>query len=631
MQSRLYTKSSPHICLVPPSSQAFLLPSPNSSTMEDKDVLEGSYKSLRPLNKRQGGFRASIFIFVLTAFENMGFVANMASMVLYFLLVMRFDLSGSANTLTNFMGSTFLLSLIGGFISDTYLSRLNTCLIFGLLEVLALMMLTIQARFHKLQPDPCGESRCVKGGIAFMFYTSLCLLALGAGGVRGSLPAFGGDQFNQKDPKEGKALSSFFNWLLFSTTLGAMVGVTVIVWVSMNRAWYWGFIISMVAAFVGYVVVALGKPFYRTRAPGISPITRIAQVIVVSIRNRSLSLPEFPDELYETNDTETAPYEDKISHTDQFRFLDKAAILRKDSNPEPWRVCTVTQIEEVKILARMLPIIASTILMNTCLAQLQTFSVQQGYIMNLYLGTFAVPAPSIPVIPLVFLSILIPVYEFLFVPIARKITHHPTGITQLQRVGIGLLLSAVSMGIAGIVEVKRRHQAIKEPNKPISLFWLAFQYAIFGIADMFTLVGLLEFFYKEAPSGMRSLSTSLIWLSQSMGYFLSSFFVELINSITKIITPSKRGWLHGSDLNKNNLNLFYWFLAILSCLNFANYLFWASWYKYKTDYHESDLNLKALNNGSPFHMEGTTQDIGAKRNGVSSPHHTEGSKGKEGE
>lgn len=243
----------------------------------------------------------------------------------------------------------------------------------------------------------------------------------------------------------------------------------------------------------------------------------------------------------------------------------------------------MTQVEEVKVLARMLPILASTVIMNTCLAQLQTFSVQQGSIMNLHLGSIEVPAASVPVIPLVFMSVLIPIYEFVFVPFARKITHHPAGITQLQRVGVGLVLSAISMVVAGIVEVKRRNQANKDPAHPISLFWLSFQYGIFGIADMFTLVGLLEFFYKEAPAGMRSLSTSFTWLSLAFGYFLSTVFVNVLNSVTKKITPSKQGWLHGLDLNKNNLNLFYWFLAILSCLNFVNYLYCAKWYKYKSE------------------------------------------------
>ena len=66
----------------------------------------------------------------------MGFIANGISMVLYFKNEMHFDLAGASNTLTNFFGSTFLLCLVGGFISDTFLSRFATCLIFGTLEVL---------------------------------------------------------------------------------------------------------------------------------------------------------------------------------------------------------------------------------------------------------------------------------------------------------------------------------------------------------------------------------------------------------------------------------------------------------------------------------------------------------------
>lgn len=220
-------------------------------------------------------------------------------------------------------------------------------------------------------------------------------------------------------------------------------------------------------------------------------------------------------------------------------------------------------------------------IMNTCLAQLQTFSVEQGYIMDPSLGSYKVPPASIPVIPLLFMVILIPIYQGLFVPFARKLTKNPSGITQLQRVGVGLVLSAISMAVAALVEVKRKHRSLVDPLNPISLFWLSLQYGIFGIADMFTMVGLLEFFYREAPEGMKSLSTSFTWISLSLGYFFSSVLVEVVESVSRRVVPSKQGWLHGIDLNENNLNLFYWLLAILSVLNFFHYLFWAMWYKYK--------------------------------------------------
>ncbi|KAF6162990.1 hypothetical protein GIB67_021139, partial [Kingdonia uniflora] len=103
----------------------------------DTEAIAGT-QPLQQWKPNQGGFRATIFIFMCTGFENMGFIANMASMVLYFLGIMNMNLASSANTLTNFLGSAFLLSLIGGFISDTYLTRLTTCLIFGVVEILVI-------------------------------------------------------------------------------------------------------------------------------------------------------------------------------------------------------------------------------------------------------------------------------------------------------------------------------------------------------------------------------------------------------------------------------------------------------------------------------------------------------------
>ncbi|TMX05128.1 hypothetical protein EJD97_002176 [Solanum chilense] len=493
----------------------------------------------------------------------MGFVAVMVSFGLYFSFVMGFDLSGSANTLTNLMGSTFLLSILGGFISDTYINRFHTILIFGPFEIIAFALITIQAHYKSLQPI-CLEPNCISGKQAIFFYASLCCFALGGGAVKGALPALGADQFDQKDPKEAKALGRYFNFLMFSSVIGGAFGVTFVVYVSTLKAWWKGFLISLVSVTLGFIFFAFGKPFFRLQQPAGSPLTRIFQVIVVAINNGKLQLPENSEELYEISEKESDSSQPKLAHTKQFRFLDKAAIHPKTGEPAPWTVCTVTQVEEVKVLTRMLPIIASTIIMNTCMAQLQTFSVAQGYRMNRFINKFEVPAPSVPAIPLIFMCILIPIYDMVFVPFARKITKHPSGITQLQRVGVGLVLSIVSMAVAALVEIKRKHHSLKDPLHPIHLAWLGFQYSIFGIADMFTLVGLLEFFYKEAPVGM-------------------SVLVDIINSVTKKRAPSKKGWLVGLDLDQNNLHLFYWFLAILSGLNFLNYLYWASWYKYKTD------------------------------------------------
>lgn len=569
----------------------------------DEELAGAKELAYQPMkNSGQGGFKATYFIFAMMFLDNIGFVASMASLVLYFMFVMKFDLSGSSTTTTNYLGTTFLLTLVGGFISDTYMTRLNTALVFGAIELMGYLLVIIQSHYKNLQPAPCAESTCVHGSKALLMYMSICLLGLGGGGIRGSIPALGADQFDHRNPKERKDIASFFNWFLLSITIGATLGVTFVVYLSTEKRWDVGFAVSLCCAFLGLVFLALGKRFYRVRVPGESPLLRVLQVWVVAVKNWRAEVPQTADELYEVRDHRSARRGELIPHTSQFGFLDKAAILPKGTDPAKWKVCTVTQVEEVKILTRMMPILLSTILMNTCLAQLQTLSVQQGTLMDTNLGHFQVPPASIPVIPLVFMSVLIPVYEFAFVPFIRRFTGHPNGITHLQRVGVGLVLSAISMGIAGLVEIKRKQELLRH-NYKISLFWLSFHYAVFGIADMFTLVGLMEFFYREAPLGMRSLSTSFSWLSLSIGYYLSSAFIGLIDTVTERLGKgkSKGGWLQGRDLNANHAERFYWFLAILSVVNFVNYLFWANWYEYKNNVPgDEEMLLRAgpNNNGA---------------------------------
>eukprot|EP01018_Ginkgo_biloba_P013867 Gb_10295 [translate_table: standard] len=555
----------------------------------------------RPVSRdKHGGIRATMFVFAMEGFENMAFVANALNLVTYFHGVMYYDLADSANTLTNFMGTSFLLSLFGAFISDTYVSRLKTVIIFACLELVGYMLLTIQAHYPSLRPpvcynasNPANNCQHVTGGKAAMLFMGLYLIALGTGGVKAALPSLGADQFDAKDNKERRLISSYFNYFLFSLCVGAAVGVTCIVWIQTNKGWDWGFGTSTGGIALSILSIVLGMSMYRNQMPGGSPLTRIAQVFVVAFRNRKLAVPENAGELHEVHDKEAALQIELLQNTNQFRFLDKAAILPEDYSREdeinPWHICTVTQVEEAKILLRMAPIFASTIVVNTCLAQLQTFSVQQGTTMDTHIGGFHIPPASLSVIPLIIIILLIPGYDRIFVPFARRITGHETGITHLQRIGVGLVLSAASMAIAGIVEVKRKNVArehgmldaipVLQPL-PINVFWLGFQYFIFGIADLFTFVGLMEFFYSQAPSGMKSLATAFSWCSLALGYYLSSIVVDIVNTATRNVTASK-GWLAGNNLNRNHLNFFYWMLSALSILNFFNYLFWSRWYKYK--------------------------------------------------
>lgn len=291
---------------------------------------------------------------------------------------------------------------------------------------------------------------------------------------------------------------------------------------------------------------------------------------------------EIGGEVEESNTTK----EDQLSQrtqtpTESLRFLNKAVM----EPVHPMLQCTVKEVEEAKVVLKILPIFMSTIMLNCCLAQLSTFSVQQSATMDTMLGSFKVPPASLPVFPVLFIMILAPLYNHSIVPFARKVTKTEMGITHLQRIGTGLFLSIVAMAVAALVETKRKKTAAEfgllDSTKPLPMtfLWVAFQYLFLGSADLFTLAGMMEFFFTEAPWSMRSLATALSWASLSMGYFLSTVLVSIINKVTGAFghTP----WLLGSNLNHYHLERFYWLMCVLSGLNFIHYLFWANSYKYR--------------------------------------------------
>ncbi|KAK7318866.1 hypothetical protein RJT34_03573 [Clitoria ternatea] len=575
--------------------------------MQQEDVVEGKvdWKGRKAERHKHGGMKVSLLILVAFGFENMATMSLAVNFVSYFMGIMHYELADAANMVTDYMGVSYILSIVVALLADTWFGRYKCVIVSGFFEPLGLALLAIQAHSSKLKPPSCTLSvtnaHCeqISGNREAYLYISLYLLAFGSAGLKASLPSHGADQFDERDPKEATLMSTFFNSLLLAVCIGGAISLTFNVWIQDNKGWDWGLGISTVAVVLGTIIFAFGLPLYRFHlAQTTNPIIEIIQVFVAAIRNRNLPFPADAVELYEIErDKEAALEMEYLPHGDTYRFLDRAAIQRnshvqpeRSETPNPWKLCRVTQVENAKIIVSMVPIFCCTIIMTLCLAQLQTFSIQQGNTMDTRITKhFNIPPASIPIIPVAFLIIITPFYDQICVPLLRKFTGIPTGITHLQRIGVGLVLSCISMAIAAMIEVKRkrvaRHNNMLDTDPglqplPLSIFWLSFQYFVFGIADMFTYVGLLEFFYSEAPKGLKSTSTCFLWSSMALGYFLSSILVKFVNSATKNITASG-GWLAGNNINSNHLNLFYLLLSILSLINFFVYLLVSRRYKYR--------------------------------------------------
>lgn len=556
-----------------------------------------------------GGWRAATLILSMEVCERMATLGIGLNLVTYLHHDMHLPIPKAANIVTNFMGTSFLTCLLGGLVADTYLGRYSTIAASSSIHVLGITLLTVSSSLKSLKPHPCidspGNPSCPPASAPHLaiLYLALYLTAFGTGGIKSSVSGLGADQFDEREPKERLQMQSYFNWFTFGITMGAMLAVTVLVYVQDNEGRGVGYGVCVASMVVALCIFVGGTRSYRLNPPEGSPLTKIAQVLVAAWENRNLQLPTDPSELFQGADellhaqveagfynVGTSTPVPKLRHTNQFLFLDKGAVIPKGTQnlstllQDPWRLSSLRKVEEVKMVIRLLPIVASTIVFWTANAQMLTFSIEQGATLDRRIGgKFEIPPASLAFFLQISILITIIFSDRVVVPLARKWTGYEQGIKTLQRVGLGLFFSLTAMVIAALVERKRLEVAHTHGNVgsrnlvlPMSVFFLVPQYALVGVGEAFAYIGLLDFFYRESPHGMRSMGTGLCLSNISLGYFFSSALVSSINNFTKHGTSP--GWLT-NNLNNGRLDNFYWFLAFTNSISLLAYIFCAHWYQ----------------------------------------------------
>uniref|UniRef100_K3ZCT7 Major facilitator superfamily (MFS) profile domain-containing protein n=1 Tax=Setaria italica TaxID=4555 RepID=K3ZCT7_SETIT len=395
-----------------------------------------------------------------------------------------------------------------------------------------MLLITLAVSLKSLHPQCTPDGGCAPATqqqVAF-FYGALYTMAIGAGGTKPNISTFGADQSDDFDAREREVKASFFNWWMFSSFTGGLVAVLVLVFVQEN----------------------VGTPFYRHKpvrrdtAAGLA--RQVGSVFRGAFANRSRPLPADAGELHE-HDTAwyAAARKRRLHRTPALRFLDRPA-LRPPTDYEGTsrRSCTVTEVEQVKLIVGMIVVWLTTLVPCTIWAQVNTLFVKQGTTLDRTIGGVRVPEASLGSFITVSMLLSIPVHDRVLVPLARRRTGDPRGITLLQRLGVGCALQVLVVACAYGVEVRRMRTV------PMSILWMLPQYVLMGVGDVFNSVGILEFFYDQSPDGMRRLGTTFFTSGLGVGNILNSLLVTLVDRATR---GGGRSWI-GDNLNDSHLDYY---------------------------------------------------------------------------
>ncbi|XP_058194895.1 protein NRT1/ PTR FAMILY 5.10-like isoform X1 [Rhododendron vialii] len=534
---------------------------------------------------KSGGWCSAFFIIGVEVAERFAFTGISSNLITYLTGSLGQSKARAAENVNTWNGVSAISPLLGAFIADSYLGRYRTVVIASLLYILGLGLLTLSAVLPSISSLDClnGAEIISCPPLWFqeiLFFFSLYLVAVALGGHKPCVLAFGADQFDGQDSEESKSKSSFFNWWALGVISGPTVALLFLNYIQDNLSWGLGFGIPCISMVIALVIFLIGTRTYRytIKSQEKNPFFRIGKVFAEAARNWQASSSVI---LVEMEAQGTLPDE----NSQQFRFLYKALLTPVGSKEEGGE-CRVGDVEDAKAILSLVPIWVSCLVYAIIYAQCSTFFTEQGATVDRSIWPgFDIPPASLLLFITFTIIFFIPIYDRLFVPFTRALTGKPSGITTLQRIGIGLLMSIVVMIIAALVETKRRETALEfglvdkpEETVPMSFWWLVPQYILLGIADVFTLTGLQELFYDQVPNELRSAGISLYLSIIGVGSFLSSFLIFIIDKTTG--GEDGGGWF-SNNLNRAHLDYFYWLLGGLSTVALVSYLYFTKTYIYR--------------------------------------------------
>ncbi|KAL3645583.1 hypothetical protein CASFOL_010763 [Castilleja foliolosa] len=535
------------------------------------------------IRKQSGKWVAGAIILLNQGLATLAFFGVGVNLVLFLTRVLQQDNADAANSVSKWTGTVYICSLVGAFLSDSYWGRYKTCAIFQLIFVIG-----------------CGDEKTPcephSSWVLGLFYVSTYMIALGNGGYQPNIATFGADQFDEEDPKEGHSKVAFFSYFYLALNIGSLFSNTILGYFEDEGIWALGFWASTGSAFVALLLFLGGSKRYRHFKPSGNPLSRFGQVIVAASKKCSVKIPT--GDRQETSLFEGANHQGidklddgggrKMLHTHGFKFLDRAAYLTshdleqlKQNIHDPWRLCPISQVEEVKCILRLLPIWLCTIVYSVVFTQMASLFVEQGDAMSTQISNFRIPAASMSSFDILSVAAFIFLYRRVIDPLVRRFRKDKKSLTELQRMGIGLVIAIMAMVSAGIVECYRLKYAQKDcrhcqGSSSLSIFWQVPQYALIGASEVFMYVGQLEFFNSQAPDGLKSFGSALCMTSISLGNYVSSLLVSIVMKIST--TDNMPGWIPG-NLNKGHLDRFYFLLAGLTAVDLVLYVGCAMWYE----------------------------------------------------
>ncbi|XP_057583887.1 solute carrier family 15 member 3 [Hippopotamus amphibius kiboko] len=525
----------------------------------------------RPRRPRRWWQAAAAAVLVVEMLERAAFFGVAGNLVLY-LNNADFHWAGeqASRAALVFLGASYLLAPVGGWLADVYLGRYRAITL-SLLVYLAASVLLAATAYPDGRSSFCGEISPVPlrpachspdcghtsppPYCAPTLYAVLLLLALAASSVRSNLTSFGADQVMDLGRHANRR---FFNWFYWSINVGAVLSLLVLAFIQQNINFLLGYGIVVGCVGLAFFIFLFATPSFITKPPTGSQVSSMLKLAL----------------------QKCCPW---LWHRHSARDPPGAQLLPDQRSPQPG-ASPQEDIANFQVLVKILPVMVTLVPYWMVYFQMQSTYVLQGLhlrIPNIFpdypanrstaLKTqsssgYKIPEAWLLLANVVVLLILVPVKDHLLDPLLLRCKLLPSA---LQKMALGMFFGFTSVIVAGVLEMERleyihNNQTVSQQigqntyyAAPLSIWWQTPQYLLIGISEIFASIPGLEFAYSEAPRSMQGAMMGIFFCLSGVGSLLGSSLVALLS------LPG--GWLHcpedSGNINKCRMDLYFFLLA----------------------------------------------------------------------
>ncbi|XP_054707917.1 solute carrier family 15 member 1-like [Uloborus diversus] len=300
--------------------------------------------------------------------------------------------------------------VFGAIIADSWLGKFKTILYISIIYCIGSIITSVGAI-----PTDLPTMKLIS-------LIGLFTIALGTGGIKPCVSAFGGDQFKKGQESQ---LQSFFSLFYISINLGSVVSTALtpvlradVHCFDQETCYPLAFGVPAAIMVVALILFICGKPLYTMHPPEGNIVVKVSKCIGAAIKQKLSSKDEKKKE----------------------HWLDYAEGKFEKSF-----------IEEIKILLHVLVLYLPLPVFWALFDQQSSRWTLQATRMDGVIGNFQIKPDQMQVMNPIFIILFIPLFDFVIYPLLDKfkLLQKP-----LQRMVAGGLLTALSFGLAGFMELK---------------------------------------------------------------------------------------------------------------------------------------------------------------------------------